>query len=231
MFFYPFWDVTYILLFPAILFTLYAQAKVQSTFARYLRVRAASGRVGADVARELLDRNGLHDVRIEMTPRRLGDHYDPRARVLRLSPEVYRSSSLAALGVAAHEAGHAVQHAREYVPLNLRNSLFPVANIGSTLAWPLALFGLFAGLPDLINIGIVIFMAAVLFQLVTLPVEFNASNRAMAMLTEGGYVTQAEAKHTKAVLNAAALTYVAAMAVAVMNLLRLFMLRGMVRDD
>jgi Zn-dependent membrane protease YugP len=229
--FYPFWDVTYILLIPAILFTLYAQGKVQSTFAKYLRVRASSGRVGADVARELLDRNGLHDVKVEMTPRRLGDHYDPRTRVLRLSPEVYRSSSLAALGVAAHETGHAVQHAREYVPLNFRNSLFPVANIGSTLAWPLAVFGLIAGLPDLINIGIVVFMGAVLFQLVTLPVEFNASNRAMAMLVDGGYVTRNEAVHTKSVLNAAAMTYVAAMAVAVTNLLRLFILRGMARDD
>jgi Zn-dependent membrane protease YugP len=229
--FYPFWDVTYILLIPAILFALYAQARVQSTFAKYLRVRASSGMVGADVARALLDKNGLYHVRVEMTPQRLGDHYDPRTKVLRLSPEVYRSSSLAALGIAAHETGHALQHANEYVPLNLRNNLFPIANIGSTLAWPLAVLGLIAGSPNLINVGILIFMAAVLFQAVTLPVEFNASRRAMAMLSDGGYITQSESGHTRKVLSAAALTYVAAMAVAVMNLLRLFVLRGMVRDD
>jgi Zn-dependent membrane protease YugP len=231
VFYYPFWDMTYILLIPAFILVMYAQGRVQSTFARYLKVRAASGMTGAAVARQLLDKNGLHHVNIEVTRNRLGDHYDPRSQTLRLSPEIYRSGSLAALGVAAHETGHAVQHATAYIPLNIRNSLVPVANFGSTLAWPLAIFGLIAGIPDLISIGIVVFTAAVLFQVVTLPVEYNASRRAMAMLVDGQYITPSEAKHTRSVLNAAALTYVAALAVAVANLLRLFMLRGMARDD
>jgi Zn-dependent membrane protease YugP len=231
MLFYPYWDPTYILIIPAMFLVLLAQSRVQLVFSKYLRVRASSGRTGADVARELLDRNGLHDVKIELTRHRLGDHYDPRTKTLRLSPEVYRSPSLAALGVAAHETGHAIQHDRAYIPLSIRNNLFPVASIGSSLAFPLAIFGLFAGLPGLIDFGIVIFLAAVLFHLVTLPVEFNASSRAMEMLLDGGYVTGTEAKHTRKVLNAAALTYVAAMAVAVTNLLRLFFLRGMTRDD
>lgn len=231
--FYPWYDPSLILLVPAIILALYAQARVQSTFHRYLRVRASSGLTGAAVARELLERSGIRGVRIEMIPRFLGDHYDPRARVLRLSPEVYQSNSLAAIGVAAHEAGHAIQHHTRYMPLYLRSAFVPLAQVGSNLAFPLLFFGLVLGLPGLVQIGVYAFVAVVLFQLITLPVEYNASGRALALLERGGYIQRQELGAAREVLSAAALTYVAAALMAVLNLVRLLLISGMLgrRDE
>ena len=177
-----FWyDPTYLLLIPALLFAFYAQSKVSGTFQRYLRVYASSGLTGAQVARRLLDSNGLYDVAVEQVGGHLTDHYDPRRKVLRLSPAVYSGTSVAALGVAAHETGHAVQHAQNYVPLGIRNNLFPVASIGSQMAFPLFVLGLFFQWDTLMLVGIWFFIAALAFQIVTLPVEFNASRRAIAL--------------------------------------------------
>mgnify|MGYP000988890180 CR=1 FL=1 len=228
-----FWDPTYILIFPAMLFALWAQSRVQTVFNTYSRVRARSGVSGAEVARRILDANGLDSVRIEQIPGRLQDHYDPRAKVLRLSAEVYNGDSLAALGVAAHEAGHAIQHACGYAPLAVRTSLVPVVTFGSNLAFPLFMIGfIFAGtgLEWLMTLGIWLFVGAVAFSVVTLPVEYDASSRALAFLGRGGYMTQEELRHAGQVLNAAGLTYVAATAVAVTQLLRLLILRGSRRD-
>ncbi|NLM38183.1 MAG: zinc metallopeptidase [Firmicutes bacterium] len=234
MFFPYYWDPTYILLIPAIILAVYAQIKVQSTFDRYARVRASSGVTGAQVARHLLDKNNLTDVVVEITPGRLTDHYDPRTKKLRLSAEIYHGTSLAALGVAAHETGHALQHAREYIPLNLRNAIFPVAHFGSSLAFPLFFIGLWFGRGStfLMDLGILLFTFAVLFQVVTLPVEFNASRRALHMLESEGYLMRGgEVAGARKVLTAAALTYLAATATAVLQLLRLVLLRGYRRDD
>lgn len=220
-------DPTFLLLIPAFILAMYAQSKVQRTFAKFSRVPARSGYSGAQVARTMLDNNGLRDVPVEMIQGHLSDHYDPRHRVMRLSPEVYNGRSLAALGVAAHETGHAVQHSLGYVPLLVRNSIFPVANLGSTLAFPLFVLGLFMTLPFLMDLGIVMFSAAVFFQAVTLPVEFNASSRALAMLETQGILSRGEElEGAGKVLRAAALTYVAAMAVALLQLVRLLLLRG-----
>lgn len=227
MFFY---DPTFILLIPALLFALYAQSKVNGTFQRYLRVYASSGMTGAEVARRILDSNGLYDVAVERIHGHLTDHYDPRQRVLRLSQAVYGGTSVAALGVAAHEAGHALQHANNYVPLGIRNNLFPVANIGSQMAFPLFFMGLIFRWDTLMLVGIWFFIAALAFQLVTLPVEFNASRRAIAQLSSGGYITQSEIPHAKKVLDAAALTYIAAAAMALSQLYRLLVLRNSRRD-
>lgn len=223
-------DPTYVLLIPALLFAFYAQSKVSGTFQRYLRVYSTSGLTGAQVARRILDSNGLHDVAVEQTRGHLTDHYDPRQRVLRLSSSVYGSTSVAALGVAAHEAGHALQHANNYVPLGVRNNLFPIANIGSQMALPLFIFGFFFQWDTLMLVGIWFFIAALAFQLVTLPVEFNASKRAIALLSSGGYISQTEVPHAKKVLDAAALTYVAAAAMAASQLIRLLVLRNSRRD-
>lgn len=221
--------VGFLLVLPAMAFAMYAQFKVQSTFAKYLQVPAQSRMTGARVARAILDDAGLYDVAVEMTHGHLTDHYDPRTRTMRLSREVYHGSSVASLGVAAHETGHALQHAENYVPLSIRNQLFPVASFGSQLALPLFLLG-FLFTPalgaTLMNLGIWLFAAAVAFQLVTLPVEFDASNRAMRLLVERGYITREEAPRTRQVLNAAAMTYVAAAAVAAMQLVRLILLRN-----
>lgn len=219
-------DPTYLLLIPAILLSLYAQTKVQTTFNKYMRVPARSGITGAQAARELLKQNQIYDIKVEQVSGRLSDHYDPRSKTLRLSPEVYSNHSLASLGVAAHEVGHAFQHASEYAPLKLRSAIVPVANIGSSLAMPLLLFGLILSIPTLVQIGIIAFSAAVLFQLITLPVEFNASNRAIAALESGGMIQGDEAGPTRKVLNAAALTYVAATLMSVLQLLRLILISG-----
>ncbi len=221
-----FFDPTYLLLIPAILLSLYAQAKVQTTFSKYAKVPARSGINGAQAARELLRQNQLYDVKVEQVSGRLSDHYDPRSKTLRLSPEVYSSSSLAALGIAAHETGHAFQHNNEYVPLKLRNAIVPVANIGSNLAFPLLLLGIILSMPTLVQIGIIAFSAAVLFQLITLPVEYNASNRAVAALESGGMIQGDETGSTRKVLNAAALTYVAATLMSILQLLRLLLIAG-----
>ncbi|TCL62966.1 hypothetical protein EDC14_102220 [Hydrogenispora ethanolica] len=227
-----FYDPTFLLLIPAVIFTFYAQFKVQSTFNKYLDVPAASGMTGAQVARELLNNNNLADIPVELTPGTLSDHYDPRSRVLRLSPEVYHGRSLASLGVAAHETGHALQHARAYAPLALRNSIFPIANFGSNLGYILFFLGfLFGGNTFLIDLGIILFSFFVFFTLVTLPVEFNASNRGLAMLADGGFLMRGdEVGGAKKVLSAAAMTYLAAASMAVLQLLRMLFLRGR-RDD
>jgi Zn-dependent membrane protease YugP len=225
--FYGF-DGTFMLLIPAIIFTLYAQFKVQSTFNKFLDRRAAAGRTGAQVARDLLDANHLNDVPVELTPGSLSDHYDPRARVLRLSPEVYHGASLASLGVAAHETGHALQHANAYIPLSIRNGIFPIASLGSNLGYILFFLGFFFIRSNfLIDLGIILFSFFVFFTVVTLPVEFNASNRGMVMLTERGYLSRGdEADGARKVLNAAALTYVAAAATAILQLVRMLLIRG-----
>jgi len=232
--FVPFgFDFTYIILLPAIILALYAQAKVKSTFQKYLSVPASSRLTGAMVARQLLQQNGISDVRVEMVSGNLSDYYDPRKKVLRLSPDVYESNSLAALGVAAHETGHAVQDYTGYFALNLRAGFLPVANFGSTLSFPLLIIGFLMNSDFLIRLGVFAFAGVVLFQLITLPVEFNASSRAIAMLVDGGYIRSNEVGPAKKVLSAAALTYVAATVVAILNLVRLLILSGMFgrRDD
>ena len=222
-----FWgDPTFILLIPAILLSLYAQFKVQATFEQYSRIPSRRGLTGAQVAREILDRAGLHDVRVEMVQGFLADHYDPRSKVLRLSPAVFQSSSLASLGVAAHEAGHALQHRTGYIPLHIRSSLVPLVSFGSNLAIPLLILGFILGMPSLARLGVYAFLLVVLFSLITLPVEFNASRRAVALLQSGGYLIGQEIRGAREVLNAAALTYVAAALAAILNLLRLMLLVG-----
>ncbi|NLY43580.1 MAG: zinc metallopeptidase [Clostridiaceae bacterium] len=223
-------DPYYIMLVvPALLFALYAQSRVQGTFNKYLRLANSRGYTGARIAREILDSQGLYDVRVEMTGGHLTDHYDPRAKVVRLSQSVYSGTSVAAVGVAAHETGHAIQHKLSYAPLAFRNSLVPVASIGSQMAIPLAILGLIVGIESLVQFGIILFTAVVAFQVITLPVEFNASRRALEVLETGGFLSRQELQPAKKVLNAAALTYVAAAAVGVANLLRLILLSGMGR--
>jgi Zn-dependent membrane protease YugP len=219
-------DPTFIILIPAILFAAYAQSKINSTFNTYLRVRNSNGYTGYQVARTILDNHGLQDIPIELINGHLTDHYDPRKRILRLSNAVYNGNSLASVGVAAHECGHAVQHQESYAPLTIRNTIAPIASIGSQLSWVLVIAGIFFGYTGLIDIGILFFSVAVLFQLVTLPVEYNASSRAIAMLTDYNLVPADEVGPTKKVLSAAALTYLAATIVAVMQLVRLLLLRG-----
>jgi uncharacterized protein len=217
-----FWDWSLILLIPAVVLGVYAQIKVTSSFKRYSQVPSTRGITGAEAARLVLDSGGLYKVNIEIAGSSLSDHYDPRTRSLTLSPDVGNSSSIAALGVAAHEAGHALQHAGGYVAFRLRSTLVPVANIGTNLGFILFIIGLaFAGGGLLMNIGIVLYAAAVLFTLVTLPVEFNASSRAMTQLTNKGILMGEELKGAKKVLSAAALTYVAAALMAILQLLRL----------
>ncbi|AYO29219.1 MAG: uncharacterized protein PWR06_2553 [Thermoanaerobacteraceae bacterium] len=231
MFPYFYWDSTMILLLPALILAFYAQAKVSSTFERYLRVPARNGLTGAEVAREILRLSGIHDVSVEIQGGRLSDYYDPRRKVLKLSSDVYNGRSLAAQGVAAHECGHAIQHDVGYAPLAIRNSIVPVASFGSQLAFPLFFLGLFLRGEFLMTLGILLFSAAVLFQLITLPVEYNASSRAVTVLEGHGFIDRDEARPVRKVLGAAALTYVAATLMAVMQLLRLLALAGIYRDD
>ncbi|MEA4883431.1 MAG: zinc metallopeptidase [Clostridia bacterium] len=229
-----YYDPTYLLVIPAFIFALYAQMKVQSTFNRYLRIRSSYGMTGGDVARGILASNGARDVKVEEIGTMLGDHFDPRTKTLRLSPQVYGSPSIAAVAVAAHESGHAMQNQDSYGPLALRQAILPVASFGSSLAVPLFIVGMLLassqGGQFLMSLGIWLFIGAVAFQLITLPVEFNASARALALLSDGGYVTADEIPAARRVLEAAALTYVAAAAVAVTQLLRLLVLRNSRRD-
>jgi len=225
-----FWDPTFILLLPAMILAVYAQFKVQSTFRRYAEIRSGTGYTGAQIAAELLRRQGITDVKIEPVQGMLADHYDPRTKVLRLSPDVYGSDSLAAIGVAAHETGHAVQHRVGYAPLALRSAIVPLASYGSNAAWILFLIGLIVSSRPLMDLGILIFLGYVLFALVTLPVELNASSRAVQLLQGQGFVLPQEAAGVRAVLNAAALTYIAAAAMAVLQLVRLIVLRN-ARND
>ena len=222
--FYP--DATFLILVPGLILAMYAQFKVQGTFAKYVRVQADSGMTGSQVAKRLLEDAGINDVSVEQTKGRLTDHFDPKAKALRLSPDVYSGASLASLGVAAHEAGHAMQHNQGYLPLGVRAAFVPVAQFGSTLAFPLFLIGFIFNTGWLAWAGIYLFSAVVIFQLVTLPVEFNASNRALASLQSGGYISGQEATGAKKVLDAAALTYVAAAIMGILQLLRLLILVG-----
>ncbi len=227
-----YWDPSMLLLIPGILLAVWAQAKVKNTYAKYSQVYSRGRWTGAVMARKILDDNGLFDVPVQRAPGAgLSDHYDPKARVLRLSAGVHDSSSLAALGIAAHEAGHALQHADSYVPIKVRNAIVPVARIGTYAAWPLLIIGLLFGSPNLAVWGVVLFSFAVLFQLVTLPVEYNASNRAVAILGQSGYLTDEELPGAKKVLNAAALTYLAAALMSVLQLLRLLSILGIGRRN
>jgi Zn-dependent membrane protease YugP len=226
-----FYDSTFVFLIPALVLAVYAQWKVRSTFQRFSQVPTGAGRTGAEVAAELLRRRGVRDVRIEPVGGMLADHYDPRTRTLRLSPDVYGSNSVAAVGVAAHECGHALQHAEQYTPLVVRSAIVPVATIGTNAAWILFMIGLFTGSRPLVDLGILLFLGYIAFALVTLPVEFDASRRAVAVLQGEGLVMPSEAQGVRAVLNAAALTYVAAAAMAVLQLVRLLVLRSHMRND
>jgi len=210
--------------------SLSAQIMVKSTFARYSKVPSQRGMTGAQVAYNILRLNNVNDVEIEESRGLLSDHYDPIKRKLRLSSEIYHSTSVAALGVAAHEAGHAIQHKVGYAPLNLRHGLFPIANIGSNMAMPFFFIGLIFSSGFLMDVGIYLFLAAVAFQVITLPVEFNASKRAIYQLEAGGFLTRNEIGAARKVLSAAALTYVAATAVTLMHLVRMLLLRGAVDD-
>lgn len=216
-----FWDATMIFLIPGLLLGLWAQARVQSAYAKYSRIPTQRGLPACQAVRQLLDAWGAGDVTIAQTKGQLTDHFDPRSNTLRLSEGVYGSSSVAALGVAAHEAGHALQKQQNYPFLALRSAMVPVVNIGSNLSWPIFLLGLVFSWEPLMTAGIVLFALVVLFSLVTLPVELDASRRATAMLVGSGYLTQEEEKGVRAVLSAAALTYVASFVSALMQLLRL----------
>ena len=223
-----FWDYTMFLLIPPLILAVYAQNKVRSTFHKFSKVAARSRINGAEAARQILNSSGAGHVTVEQTSGRLSDHYDPRKKVLRLSQGVYDSHSLAALGIAAHEAGHAIQHHNGYAPLHLRNLIYPMASFGSTLAFPLFIVGFIftnGGPSLLMDLGIVLFAVAVAFSVLTLPVEFNASNRALVLLKEGHFLNGEELLGAKKVLSAAALTYVASTAMAVMQLVRLLILR------
>jgi Zn-dependent membrane protease YugP len=226
-------DATFILLIPAMVFAFIAQGKVNNAYNKYAKIRSMRGMSGAQAARAILDRNGLSHIGVEMGKGRLSDHYDPRKKIIRLSPEVHDAATIASVSIAAHEAGHAVQHANRYVPLVLRNTIVPVVSIGSFLSWPLIVIGIFLVSANhyygelVLYLGVIFFVGVVVFHAITLPVEFNASNRALAELEEYGIIYSDERKGVKKVLSAAAMTYVAALAVAVANLLRiLIILRG-----
>ena len=229
-----YFDPTYILVIIGAVICLLASARVKSTFRKYNRVRSMSGMTGAQAAERILQAAGIYGVTIQHVSGELTDHYDPRNKVLRLSDSTYGSASVAAVGVAAHECGHAIQHQKSYAPLSIRSAIVPVANFGSAIAWPLIIIGMFITSNTgslLINIGILCFSLAVLFQLVTLPVEFNASSRAVRILGDTGILDSQELKSTRKVLGAAALTYVAGAAAAILQLLRLLILFGGRNDD
>lgn len=227
--FFMFYDPTYFLVLIGVVLSLVASARVKSTFQRYSQMRNSRGMTGAQAAEQVLHGAGIYDVRIERVAGNLTDHYDPRSKVLRLSDTVYGQTSVAAVGVAAHECGHAIQHAKGYGPLKFRNTLVPVANFGAKIAWPLILIGVLINSESswlIMQAGIIAFSLAVLFQLVTLPVEFNASNRAIRVLADRGMMYGEEIVAAKKVLNAAALTYVASAAASILQLLRLIILTG-----
>ncbi|MEH7884690.1 zinc metallopeptidase [Bacillus sp. JJ1609] len=215
-----------------ILIPLWAQFRVKGTYNKYSKVASSSHMTGAEVARKILDDNGLYNVGVEETRGFLSDHYDPRSKVVRLSSQNFFGHSVAAAAIAAHEVGHAIQDAQDYAFLRFRHALVPVANIGSNFSWILIMIGIFAKLSGMLLLGILFMAAAVVFQVITLPVEFNASNRAMDQVVSAGIIRNDEERETKKVLNAAALTYVAAAAVAVLELVRLVLIyTGMTRDE
>ncbi len=217
-------DWTFFLLIPPFIFALWSQWKTRSTFQKFASVRISRNITGAEVAKEILAGYGVNNVSVETVRGELTDHYDPVHRVLRLSEVVYGSNTISALGVAAHEAGHAIQHAKGYNPIKVRNAITPVVGITSYLAIPLFFIGLLMSMPILVRLGIFLFTGVVAFHLVTLPVEFNASKRALVLLQKGSYLTPSELKGAKKVLDAAAMTYVAAALMALMNLLRLILI-------
>jgi Zn-dependent membrane protease YugP len=217
---------SFIILIPMLIFAMWAQSRVSTTFNKYLKVAASRNLTGAQVARLILDQNGLNDVEVEMVRGKLSDHYDPRSRKVRLSQEVFRGDSISSVSVAAHECGHALQHSLGYTPLQIRSLLAPVAQFGSKFVWFLIMGGLVLGYLQLFDIGIMIYAVILLFQVVTLPVEFNASSRALTQMNEFGIVYGNEQELAKKVLNAAAMTYVAAVAVSLGELIRLILLRG-----
>lgn len=217
-------DWTYLLILAAFLISLVVQMNMNGTFQKYSRVRNMSGMTGAEAAERILRSAGIFDVQVVHIQGNLNDHYDPRTKVIKLSDPIYGSSSLAAVGVAAHECGHAMQHATEYTPLSVRSALVPVANLGSQLSWPLFLIGLIFSVRPLLTAGIFLFCGALLFQLITLPVEFNASRRALRTLEQTGIMGQQEISGTRKVLGAAAMTYVAAVVASLLQLLRLILL-------
>lgn len=232
---YYYWDPTYILVVIGAVICMIASARVKGTFNKYSQLRSMSGMNGAQVAQRVLQAAGIYDVQVRHVSGSLTDHYDPRTKTVNLSDPVYNATSVAALGVAAHECGHAIQHAKSYAPLSIRSALVPIANFGSMLAWPVILIGLLfntrsSGL--IIDIGILLFSAAVLFQLVTLPVEFDASRRALVMLRTQGILADDELRYTRRVLKSAALTYVASAAAAILQRLRIILItNGRRRDD
>ena len=225
-----YFDWTYLLIIPGMLLGLWAQSRVKSTYEKYSRVRARLGYPASSVVADLLRRNGNNKVRVGRIAGQLTDHYNPASETLNLSEGVYDSASVAALGIAAHEAGHAMQKHDGYLPLTIRTMIVPAVNICSSLSTPLFFLGLLFTLPFLTNLGILLFAASTVFALVTLPVEFNASSRAIAMLTAGGYVNGEEEKAVRQVLSAAALTYVAAAVTSLLSLLRLVMIANRRRD-
>lgn len=232
--YYGFWDPTYFLVIIGALICMIASARVKTTFNKYSRYRSRTNMTGKEAAQRVLHSAGIMDVTVRHVSGSLTDHYDPRNKTLNLSDSVYDSTSVAAIGVAAHECGHAIQHQKDYAPLSIRSAIVPVANIGSTLAWPLIIIGLLFSSATgsfLIKLGIICFSLAVLFQLVTLPVEFDASRRAVNILGSTGILSEEELPMTKKVLGAAALTYVAGAAAAILQLLRLILLFGGRNDD
>ena len=233
--YYPmYYDPTYILIIIGMLLSMIASSRVKTTYAKYNRVRNHAGVTGQMAAQQILRQAGIYDVQVQRVSGELTDHYDPRNKVLRLSDATYGSTSVAALGVAAHECGHAIQHATNYLPLSIRGALVPVANFGAQISWPLILIGLFMRgdmSAFLINEGIILFIFAVAFQIVTLPVEFNASSRALRILKGSGLLYEEEVGQARKVLGAAALTYVAGAASAILQLLRLLILTRGRRDD
>ena len=228
-FFY--YDSTYVLVLIGAIISMIASARVKSTYAKYGKVRSHSGMTATDAARMILDNAGLRHVRIERVSGDLTDHYSPKEQVLRLSDTTINSGSIAAIGVAAHECGHAIQHAQHYAPLNIRNAIVPVVNLGSTLSWPMILLGLIFGFTGFFKVGILLFSFSLIFQIITLPVEFNASSRAIAILENSGMLYEDELKGARKVLSAAAMTYVAAVVATLLSLLRLIILFGGRRNN
>ena len=224
MFFFG--DMTFVLLIPVMILAFWAQSNVQSVYQKFKRVRHSSGMTGAQTAEYILRRNGITDVSVREVPGNLSDHYNPRTRQVCLSSDIYHGSSISSVSIAAHEVGHAMQHANGYLPLNLRASILPAAQFGSGAAFPLFIIGLFFSIPILMDLGIIFFAAAFLFQVVTLPVEFNASSRAINQLSNGINLQNQETVFSRKVLRAAALTYVASTLVALVHLIRLILLRG-----
>lgn len=226
-----FWDISMIILIPGLLLAMYAQAKVSSTYNRYKKITSHSGYTGAQFARKMLNDNGLYDVTITQISGRMSDHYDPRANQVRLSAEVYNGTSIASLGIAAHEVGHAVQHATNYFPLTVRNLVVPMTNFSSSIYMLFIFIGIIMNSFSMIQFGIMLFAVIVIFQVITLPVEFNASRRAIATLGGDSVLDAEELSGAKRVLGAAAMTYVAAMVTAVLQLLQLLMVFGGRNDD